>query len=89
MLTKHMAARLVGERINVNAIAPGLFPSKMTAFLMEDETMRAEAEKTVPMGRAGAQGDAAGTAIYLAARASAFMTGATLVLDGGQVACAG
>lgn len=88
MLTEHLSARLVKDQINVNAIAPGLFPSKMTAFMMANEETRAQVEATVPMGRAGKYEDAAGTAVYLASRASAFMTGATLVLDGGQVSSA-
>ena len=82
-LTRQMAADLAGDYINVNAIAPGFFPSKMTAHLLEHE---AEMAKAIPRGRLGQPEDAAGTAIYLCARASAFVTGNVLVLDGGQVA---
>jgi NAD(P)-dependent dehydrogenase (short-subunit alcohol dehydrogenase family) len=82
-LTRQMAADLAGDCINVNAIAPGFFPSRMTAHMLEHE---AEMVKAIPRGRLGQPEDAAGTAIYLCARASAFVTGNVLVLDGGQVA---
>lgn len=82
-LTRHLGADLAPQHINVNAIAPGLFPSKMTAHLSgrEDEVVAG-----FPIRRAGTPEDAAGTAIYLSSRASAWVTGHTLVLDGGAVA---
>jgi len=83
-LTRHMASRLVTDNILVNGIAPGFFPSKMTAFMLADNQDAADA--SVPRGRIGTPEDAAGTAIYLASRASAFVCGHTLVLDGGQIA---
>ena len=82
-LTKHMGADLAPMHINVNGIAPGFFPSKMTASLMEEE------EKVVgqqPIPRTGRPEDIAGTAIYLCAPASNYMCGHTVVLDGGLVA---
>ncbi len=86
-LTRHLAADLVGDNINVNGIAPGLFPSKMTAFAIggQEEAVGA----TIPRGRIGNAEDAAGTAIYLCAKASAWVTGHTVVLDGGVIANAG
>ena len=88
-LTSHLAADLAAENINVNGIAPGIFPSKMSKHLLEDEETLKDALKSIPKGRVGTPEDAAGTATYLCARASAFMTGHTLVLDGGAVAAAG
>lgn len=85
-LTRHLGAELAARHINVNAIAPGFFPSKMTAHFMADED---EFGKAFPCGRVGNAEDAAGTAIYLSARASSWVTGHTLVLDGGAVANAG
>ena len=82
-LTRHMGAELARERVNVNAIAPGLFPSKMTAHMAGHEE---EMVKAFPVSRMGAPEDAAGTAIYLSSRASAWVTGHVLVLDGGLVA---
>ncbi len=81
-LTKHLAADLVKDNINVNAIAPGFFPSKMTAFVLDGHEEQAAA--SIPRGRIGSPEDAAGTAIYLSSRASAWMTGNTMILDGGQ-----
>ena len=86
-MTRHLAADLSERAITVNAIAPGLFLSRMTAYAVEGN--EAAIEQSIPLGRLGSPEDAAGTAIYLASRASAWMTGHTMVLDGGQVACAG
>lgn len=80
-LTRQLAVDLAGDNINVNAIAPGFFPSKMTAHMLEHE---AEMVKAIPRRRLGTPEDAAGTAIYLCSRAAAFVTGHVLVLDGGQ-----
>ncbi|MEX1665480.1 SDR family oxidoreductase [Zhongshania arctica] len=85
-LTQQLGASLIKDHINVNAIAPGLFPSNMTAFLMEDEEAL---NNSIPMHRAGKLEDAAGTAIYLCSRASSYMTGGLLVIDGGSVVSAG
>jgi NAD(P)-dependent dehydrogenase (short-subunit alcohol dehydrogenase family) len=81
-LTRHLGADLATDNINVNAIAPGFFPSKMTAHMVGDETVQGR----IPRGRLGTPEDAAGTTIYLSSRASAWVTGQTLVLDGGLVA---
>lgn len=86
-MTRHLAVDLVRNNINVNAIAPGFFPSKMTSFVIDGNEQAVAA--SIPRGRIGNAEDAAGTAIYLCSRASAWMTGQTLVLDGGVLACAG
>jgi NAD(P)-dependent dehydrogenase (short-subunit alcohol dehydrogenase family) len=84
-LSRQLAVDLAGDAINVNAIAPGFFPSKMTAHMLEHE---AELVKDIPRGRLGTPEDAAGAAIFLSSRAAAFVTGNVLVLDGGQFAAA-
>jgi NAD(P)-dependent dehydrogenase (short-subunit alcohol dehydrogenase family) len=84
-LTSHLGVDLAADNINVNAIAPGFFPSKMTAHLLAHE---AELAKGIPRGRLGSPEDAAGTAIYLCSRAAAWVTGHTIALDGGHVAAA-
>ena len=78
-LTRHLAKRLVGDFINVNAIAPGLFPSKMTESLLADDAVLG----TIPQRRAGTAEDIAGTAIFLASRASRYVTGQVVAVDGG------
>jgi NAD(P)-dependent dehydrogenase (short-subunit alcohol dehydrogenase family) len=84
-LTRHLGADLASDFINVNGIAPGFFPSKMTAHMLEDQEKMLE---HIPRGRLGNAEDAAGTAIYLSSRASAWVTGHILVLDGGYIALA-
>jgi NAD(P)-dependent dehydrogenase (short-subunit alcohol dehydrogenase family) len=88
-LTKHLSSDLAPDNINVNAIAPGFFPSNMTAFMANDKALHDKLTSNLPRGRMGDAKDAAGAAIYLSSRATAWMTGNTLVLDGGQVAAAG
>ena len=80
-LTRVLARRLAPENINVNAVAPGPFESKMMA-----ETLRTfgDAIKAAcPRGRIGEPEDMAGTTIFLASRASAYITGSVIAIDGG------
>jgi NAD(P)-dependent dehydrogenase (short-subunit alcohol dehydrogenase family) len=83
MLTRHLAHRLAAESILVNAIAPGLFPSRMTAFVSNDPDASAAVESTVPLRRWGRPEDAAGAAIFLASPAGSYLTGAVIPVDGG------
>jgi NAD(P)-dependent dehydrogenase (short-subunit alcohol dehydrogenase family) len=80
MLTQHLAGELA-PRILVNAIAPGLFESRMTK-----ELLRAGSDAVgagFPLGRIGQPDDMAGIAVFLASRASSYITGAVIPVDGG------
>lgn len=82
-LTQVMAKQLVKDGVAVNAIAPGFFPSKMTAFLMPegDESLVSEA---IPMGRPGRASDMIGMVTFLSSQAGAFAVGSVFKLDGGS-----
>jgi 2-deoxy-D-gluconate 3-dehydrogenase len=86
-LTRHLAAELAAEHINVNGIAPGFFPSRMTAGLLSQ--IEEQLLQRIPRGRLGQPADMAGAAIYLASPAAAWVVGQTLVVDGGMTAAAG
>lgn len=83
-LTRALAKRLAPEDIVVNAIAPGPFPSSLSA-LQTGDALAAMAAR-IPRGRVGAPNDAAGLACYLASPFASFLTGAVIPLDGGMSA---
>jgi len=84
-MTRNWASQFARDRITVNCIAPGAFPSKMMAFVTENEDNRKRLEANIPMGRIGTPEDIAGLAICLSARAGAHMTGCVIPLDGGTL----
>ena len=79
-LTRRLAAKLVQERIVVNAIAPGPFASQMNRAARDHADIVAA---RTPMGRIGRDEDMAGAAIYLASRAGDYVVGETIAVDGG------
>jgi NAD(P)-dependent dehydrogenase (short-subunit alcohol dehydrogenase family) len=81
MVTRHTASRVAKDHITVNAIAPGPFPSKMMAFVLDEHEQ--EIAAGVPLGRIGSPQDMAGTALFLSSRAGAYLTGTVIPVDGG------
>jgi NAD(P)-dependent dehydrogenase (short-subunit alcohol dehydrogenase family) len=82
MLTRHLAHALVDDHVNVNAIAPGLFPSRMTRWAFDSGEVSGVLG-AIPMHRAGTAEDVGGTAIYLCSRAGAYLTGVIIPVAGG------
>ena len=82
-LTKVLANRLANRNINVNAIAPGPFESNMMAHTLEEygEQIRS----SVPRGRIGVPEDMAGASIFLSSKASSYITGSIIPVDGGSL----
>lgn len=83
-MTRDLATAWAPHHIRVNAIAPGWFPTKMSRAILE--RFREPMLAAIPMGRFGAPEDIAGTALFLASPASAYITGQTIIVDGGQTA---
>jgi 3-oxoacyl-[acyl-carrier protein] reductase len=81
VLTKVFAQELAADGITVNAIAPAAIDGPMVASLAPEK--RAGLEKSIPVGRFGLDGEVAAAALYLARPEAAFVTGATLDINGG------
>jgi len=84
-LTKVMALEWVRYNIQVNAILPGYFETPMNTEFFDGDIGKKVIKKNIPAGRLGQPEDMKGLAIYLASKASDFMTGSSLVIDGGQI----
>lgn len=80
-VTRVLARKLAPEHVHVNAIAPGLFPSKMSAWIMDDAPVREASAKRIPAGRFGEEKDVAALVVYLVS--SSYLTGTVIPLDGG------
>jgi 2-deoxy-D-gluconate 3-dehydrogenase len=82
-LTKALANEWASQGINVNAIAPGYMCTDNTAALQRDETRNRQILERIPAQRWGEPGDVCGAAVFLASRASDYVHGHVLVVDGG------
>ncbi len=85
-LTKTLAVEWAKHNIQVNSICPGVFTTPMTEGLMEDKIFLNTVRKDVPMARAGRPEELVGAVIFLASKASSYVTGHALVVDGGWTA---
>lgn len=82
-LTKTMALEWAKENVQVNAIAPGWFETDITSQIFSEPKMKKYIEDHIPYGRIGETKELAGAAIFLASKASDYVTGVTLPVDGG------
>jgi len=83
-LTVDLAVKWARHRITVNAIAPGWFPTDMSDVLLQRS--QAAFTRRIPLGRLGGADDLKGAVVFLASRASDYVTGVTLPVDGGLLA---
>jgi len=82
-LTRELAAQWARRGVRVNALAPGWFPTEMTADMFGDERSMGWMRSRTPMGRGGQLDELVGPLLFLASDASSFMTGHVLTVDGG------
>ncbi len=83
-MARNLAVRWGEHNIRVNTIAPGLIKTDFAKALWEDPEKRAKLEAQYPLRRIGEPDDVAGTAVFLAADAGRYITGQTIVVDGGS-----
>jgi NAD(P)-dependent dehydrogenase (short-subunit alcohol dehydrogenase family) len=86
LMTQSAAKELAQSGVRLNSIAPGWIKTDLNAMLHDDPASEDFVTAMIPMGRWGEPHEIVGAAIYLASDASSFVTGTTLVVDGGQTA---
>ena len=82
-LVRSLSREVSEDRINVNAIAPGLIATPMTQETLDDPAKRANSMQAIPWGRPGRPEEIAALAVFLASDAADYVTGQVLVMDGG------
>ena len=85
-ITRELALDLGKYKINVNAVAPGVIATDMTKAMLDDEKTKAGLLAGIPYGRVGQPEDIANAVAFLASDESEYVTGHTLVVDGGWLA---
>ncbi len=82
-LTRNLACSWADRGVRVNALAPGWFPSEMTEAVLSAPVFQEWAKRMAPIGRLGEVRELVGPLLFLASEAASFVTGHTLVVDGG------
>ena len=86
LLVRALALDWAAKGVRVNAIAPGYFETDLTAGMIASPAMSAKLLAATPMARFGQDPDIVGAAVFLASPASAYVTGQSLLVDGGYAA---
>jgi NAD(P)-dependent dehydrogenase (short-subunit alcohol dehydrogenase family) len=83
-MTKTLAYELAGNKIRVNAIAPGFVDTKFASAVLKNDVLLDEVLRLTPMKRYGQPDEIAGAALYLASDSASYLTGQAIVIDGGM-----
>lgn len=86
MLTRILARELASYNIRVNAFAPGLMPTEMSQVVRSDPVTLKNMVSQIPLGRMSELSECAAVALFLASDASSYITGETIIVDGGRLA---
>lgn len=86
LMTRSLALDWAGKGVRVNTIAPGYFETDLTAGVREHPVLADRVLAKTPLGRFGAPGELVGAAVFLASPASSYVTGQSVIVDGGWTA---